>query len=73
VLKRRLRGSELIVLRGVGHSVFEETPEETNRIMLKWLGRHSLSTPRLRERPRAAFVAGKARGHAAMRHLSPGS
>jgi pimeloyl-ACP methyl ester carboxylesterase len=72
-LKRRLHGSELIVLRGGGHSVFEETPEEANRIMLEWLGRHSLSTPRLRELPRAASVARRARGHAALRHLSPGT
>jgi pimeloyl-ACP methyl ester carboxylesterase len=56
-LKRRLRASELIVLPGGGHSVFEETPEESNRIMLEWLGRHPSSTPRLRARPRAASVA----------------
>jgi 4,5:9,10-diseco-3-hydroxy-5,9,17-trioxoandrosta-1(10),2-diene-4-oate hydrolase len=52
-LKRRLRASELIVLPGGGHSVFEETPEESNRIMLEWLGRQSSSTPRLRHLPRA--------------------
>ena len=72
MLKSRLRGSELIVLRG-GHSVFEEIPEEANRIMLEWLDRHPLSTPRLRELPRAAFVARRARGHVAVRHLSPGT
>ncbi len=53
-LNRKLRGSELIVLPGGGHSVFEETPEESNRIMLEWLGRHSLSTPSRRNLPHAA-------------------
>src|ERR1700733_3567310 len=48
LLPRKLRGSELIVRPGGGHSVFEESPEDSNRIMLEWLGRHSLSTPRLR-------------------------
>lgn len=73
ILKRRLRGSELIVLRGGGHSVFEETPEEANRIMVEWLGRHSLSTPHPRELPRSASVTKRARGRGAMRHLSPGT
>jgi pimeloyl-ACP methyl ester carboxylesterase len=40
-LHRKLRASELIVLQG-GHSVFEDSPEEANRIMLEWLDRHSL-------------------------------
>ncbi len=71
-LHRRLRASELIVLPGVGHSVFEETPEESNRIMLEWLGRHSLSAPRLRDLPRAT-VARRTRNTAARRRLSPGS
>ena len=56
LLHRRLRASELIVLPGGGHSVFEETPDESNRIMLEWLRRPS-STPRRRELPRAASVA----------------
>jgi alpha-beta hydrolase superfamily lysophospholipase len=72
-LKRKLRASELIVLPGGGHSVFEETPEESNRIMLEWLGRHSLSTPRLGNLPRAAYVARRTRGTAAMRRFSPGN
>ena len=76
-LKRRLHGSELIVVPGGGHSVFEETPEESNRIMVEWLGRHSSSTPRqceprLRELPRAASVARRSRSTGAMRRLSPG-
>jgi pimeloyl-ACP methyl ester carboxylesterase len=51
-LHHKLLASELLVLPGVGHSVFEETPEQSNRIMLEWLGRHPLSTPRLRDLPR---------------------
>jgi len=71
-LHRKLGASELIVVPGVGHSVFEETPEESNRIMLEWLGRHSLSAPRLRDLPRAT-VARRTRNTAARRRLSPGS
>jgi 4,5:9,10-diseco-3-hydroxy-5,9,17-trioxoandrosta-1(10),2-diene-4-oate hydrolase len=56
-LNRRLRVSELIVLPGGGHSVFEDTPEESNHIMLEWLARSSSSTPRLRHLPRAASIA----------------
>jgi pimeloyl-ACP methyl ester carboxylesterase len=40
-LHHKLRASELVVLPG-GHSVFEESPEESNRIMLEWLDRHPL-------------------------------
>lgn len=40
-LHHKLHASELIVVPG-GHSVFEESPEESNRIMLDWLGGHSL-------------------------------
>ena len=52
-LHRLLHASELIVLPG-GHSVFEESPEETNRIMLEWLGRHSPSRTLPLAPPRAA-------------------
>ena len=72
-LKRKLRSSELIVLQGGGHSVFEEAPEESNRIVLEWLGRHSLSTPRRRKMLQAVTVAKRSRGSAAMRRLSPGT
>jgi pimeloyl-ACP methyl ester carboxylesterase len=72
-LKRKLRRSELIVLPGVGHAVFEETPEESNRVMVDWLGRHPLSAQRLRDLPRAASVKARTRGTAAMRRLSPGT
>jgi 4,5:9,10-diseco-3-hydroxy-5,9,17-trioxoandrosta-1(10),2-diene-4-oate hydrolase len=72
-LKRKLRTSELIVVPGGGHSVFEETPEESNRIMLEWLGRHSLSNPRLRDPHRAVSRSRRARGTVAIRRFSPGS
>ncbi len=69
-LNRRLRASELIVLPGGGHSVFEETPEESNRIILDWLDRHSLYTPHLRDRRRAPAVARATTGTAGMRRVS---
>jgi pimeloyl-ACP methyl ester carboxylesterase len=72
-LKRKLRGSELIVLPGAGHAVFEEAPEESNRIVLEWLGRHPLSAPRLRKLPRAAYLPRRTRGAAALRNLSSGT
>jgi 4,5:9,10-diseco-3-hydroxy-5,9,17-trioxoandrosta-1(10),2-diene-4-oate hydrolase len=72
-LKRKLRGSELIVLPGGGHAVFEEAPEESNRIVLEWLGRHPLSAPRLRKLPRAAYLPRRTRGAAALRNLSSGT
>jgi len=71
-LHRKIRGSELIVLPGAGHSVFEETPEESNRIMLEWLDRHPLSAPRLRDLLRPTSVERRTRGTASMRGLSPG-
>jgi len=72
-LRRKLRGSELIVLPGIGHSVFEETPEESNRIMIEWLGRHPLPTSRPRVLPQPASVAKRTRGTAAIRRFSPGA
>lgn len=38
-LQRVLWNSELHILRGAGHIVFEEMPEESNRMMLDWLHR----------------------------------
>jgi len=72
-LHRKLRGSELIVLPGIGHSVFEESPAESNRIMLEWLGRHSLTTSRMRDLPRVPSIARRTRSAAALRRLSPGT
>jgi len=70
-LHHKLRGSELIVLSGGGHSVFEETPDESNRIMREWLDRHDLTTPRLSVTQRTTLVAKRTKGTVAMRHLSP--
>ena len=45
-LKRKLRGAQLIVVRDGGHTIFEERPEEANRIMLAWLAKHPLGATR---------------------------
>ena len=66
-LKRKLRSSDLIVLPGGGHAVFEETPEPVNQLVLEWLGRHPLSAP-----PRAVSIARRNRNTATIRRLSPG-
>jgi 4,5:9,10-diseco-3-hydroxy-5,9,17-trioxoandrosta-1(10),2-diene-4-oate hydrolase len=82
-LHHKLRASELFVLPG-GHSVFEESPEESNRIMLEWLGRHLLSAPLLsiapgtsasrgRDRVRSAAVAANSTTAPDLQHLSPGT
>ena len=83
-LHRRLRASELAVLTGCGHSVFEEAPERTNRIVLDWLARHPLPAPMLvapsvptaRARPRKPAAIAKP-SPAATRHavaaLHPGA
>jgi pimeloyl-ACP methyl ester carboxylesterase len=72
-LNRKLRGSELIVLPGGGHAVFEDTPEQVNRIVLEWLGRPSLSAPSRRHKAQAACVTSRSTGAAALRDLSPGT
>ncbi len=70
-LKRKLHASKLVVLPDCGHSAFEENPEVSNRIMLEWLGRDSLSTPRLSNAQRALAVARRTSRSATMRRLSP--
>jgi pimeloyl-ACP methyl ester carboxylesterase len=70
-LHRKLRASELVVLPGAGHGLFEERPEEANRIMVGWLSRDSLFIPRLRDRRQAASVAENTRSAATVRSLSP--
>jgi pimeloyl-ACP methyl ester carboxylesterase len=72
-LSRRLRASELIVVPGGGHSVFEHAPEEPNRIMLEWLEQHPMTAPRRRGLSRVAPIAGRARRTTAVRSLSPGT
>jgi pimeloyl-ACP methyl ester carboxylesterase len=69
-LKRKLRASELVVIPGGGHSVFEEAPEEANRVMLEWLERHPLPVAGAGKMRRGASFA---RRTAAVRHLSPGT
>jgi pimeloyl-ACP methyl ester carboxylesterase len=41
-LHRKLR-SDLVVVPGCGHSVFEEMPEQANQIVLDWLAKHPLA------------------------------
>ena len=72
-LHHKLLASELIVLPGVGHAVFEEMPEESNRIMVEWLGRHPSSTPRQRDLPRAVSAARRTKGTARSIHYFPGT
>jgi pimeloyl-ACP methyl ester carboxylesterase len=80
-LNHKLRASELIVLPGA-HSVFKESPEESNRVMLEWLGRHPLPAPlsttvpvtsalRPREQVHRVSIAAKAVTAPGMQHLSP--
>jgi alpha-beta hydrolase superfamily lysophospholipase len=66
-LNRKLRNSELIVVPGCGHSVFEEMPEASNRIMLDWLTRHPLT----QLRPRVASAAQETQATPAIPRLSP--
>lgn len=42
-LHRRLR-SDLVIVPGCGHAVFQEMPEEANRTVLEWLARHPLNS-----------------------------
>jgi pimeloyl-ACP methyl ester carboxylesterase len=43
-LKKEMTASELVVVPGGGHVVFEEMPEDSNRIMLDWLRRDPVSS-----------------------------
>jgi len=70
-LRRVLRPCELVVVPGCAHSVFKETPQEANRIMLEWFARHPLPAPGLRDQPRTPAVARRARATTAVRELSP--
>lgn len=72
-LHRKLKGSELAVLPGAGHAVFEERPELANRIVLEWLDRHPLPAMRQGDTSRAISVAGGAKRSNAIRSLSPGT
>ncbi|MGA9671786.1 MAG: alpha/beta fold hydrolase [Terracidiphilus sp.] len=72
-LNRTLNGSELIVLPGGGHTVFEEMPEQVNQIVLDWLSRHPWSTQRKRDSFRAVPIMSRNRGSGDIRRLSPGT
>jgi pimeloyl-ACP methyl ester carboxylesterase len=76
-LQRILWQSELRILRGGGHVVFEEMPAESDRTMLEWLRREMVSNPRAasmeihsashaRHRKRPASVAAAANTSAAI-------
>ena len=41
VLSERIRGSELKILKDQTHGFFWEAPEETNRVILEWVRKHS--------------------------------
>jgi pimeloyl-ACP methyl ester carboxylesterase len=80
MLNQELRESEMTVVTGGGHVLFEEMPEESNRIMLDWLSRdlaHTLlpakPAPRTRKSLRPASAASGARSAAGMRRYSPES
>jgi pimeloyl-ACP methyl ester carboxylesterase len=70
-LNRKLRASQLVVAAGCGHSVFEENPQQSNRIMSEWLSRTSSSLRRSKRdapsvalrAPRTASTPRLARGH----------
>jgi pimeloyl-ACP methyl ester carboxylesterase len=78
-LNRELPSSQLVVVPGGGHVLFQEMPEESNYIMLEWLSRDQISAPlpvaprkpatHNRELPRPTSIA--ARTASAMRRLSP--
>jgi hypothetical protein len=60
LLQRELPGSELVVLPGGGHILFEEFPEECNRIMVEWLNRDlSGSWQMIQQAPRSSFTPAK--------------
>jgi 4,5:9,10-diseco-3-hydroxy-5,9,17-trioxoandrosta-1(10),2-diene-4-oate hydrolase len=72
-LNRKLTGSELVVVPGGGHAIFEETPEEANRIVLEWLDQHPLPVPQQRSLPQVVSAAKRTRRGADIRRLSPGT
>jgi pimeloyl-ACP methyl ester carboxylesterase len=71
-LKRKLHASQLVVLADCGHSVFEEKPEESNRIMSEWLSHRSLSAPH-RHKQEAPSIALRPSRTASLQHLSHGT
>ncbi len=41
ILAKRIPGAELRVLKGQSHGFFWQAPEETNALILSWVGKHS--------------------------------
>lgn len=77
-LNQELTESEMMVVPGGGHVLFEEMPEESNRIMLDWLSRDlaTVASPRkssAHRKPAASPVAAKVRTAARSRSLAPES
>jgi 4,5:9,10-diseco-3-hydroxy-5,9,17-trioxoandrosta-1(10),2-diene-4-oate hydrolase len=81
-LNRELGTSELVVVPGGGHVVFEEMPEESNRLMLEWLRRDLVSalvpspggsTSQRREAPQPRSIAARGSTAAAKQRLLPGN
>jgi pimeloyl-ACP methyl ester carboxylesterase len=81
-LQRLLQRSELLVVPTAGHIVFEEMPEESNRLMLSWLRRDDASSVveqgdqvvaarRRQNALRPAAIASRTRNATALQHLSP--
>lgn len=79
-LQRVMHRSGLRIFPGGGHILFEEFPEESNRLMLEWLDRDAgspaitmlgktTSAPHLHDVPRSPSIA----THAARQRLSPGT
>lgn len=54
-LQHEFRAAELVVIPGGGHVVFEEMPDESNRIMLDWLRAGSMARGRSVERAAASI------------------
>jgi pimeloyl-ACP methyl ester carboxylesterase len=69
ILANKLAGSELVVVPGAGHIVFEEMPDEANRILIEWLGRGAKMAVLERVRAMRATV----QSPPTLRHRSLGS
>jgi len=72
-LHRDLPGSELMVVPGGGHLIFQELPEETNQAMCAWLARGHAASRRLHlVQPKLAPAATHVAISSTLRPASPG-